>query len=202
MSNELNSLNDFELHIVPNKDNLSGTLTARYKGKTVTFNQVKSVDFNDNYASCGPEEMYRIDCGMWPDPPQKYRFVRLEVFLETTAQDNIICTSRSDFGNAKVNIVETENDYAIDVNVPGFRLNDLKVEVYPNLIGVYSASIEKSPKARAFVVQEFHEQEPFMRQIPVRNINVSGVKASLYNGILKIWAPKQQMSRMVEITTP
>jgi HSP20 family protein len=93
-----------------------------------------------------------------------------------------------------VNILENENDFQIELAVPGLKKEDFKID-FDNGSLIISSEIkdEKESKAQNFTRKEF-SYKSFQRtfSIPKNLINHDKIAASYENGLLKITLPKAE----------
>jgi len=101
-----------------------------------------------------------------------------------------------------VDIEETENEYIVYMDVPGFRKEDLKITVGDNYVEVYAErreeEKEESREKKYVVRQRFYETVKKRIELPSA-IKPEEARASLNNGVLTIYLPKRVVSREVTI---
>ncbi|MCR9155411.1 MAG: Hsp20/alpha crystallin family protein [Bacteroidetes bacterium] len=105
----------------------------------------------------------------------------------------------------KVNILEDENGFKIELLAPGFRKEDLQIEVKDNrLILKASRELGENDKDLNYLRREF-KINAFERQfnLPEKRIDEAGIEARFEDGILMINLPKKEEvknpSRLIEI---
>jgi len=91
----------------------------------------------------------------------------------------------------KTNLKETENEYQLDLIIPGFKKDDIDITIDNNILKI-SSKKEKSNKTDD---DEFIRQEYFYSSFEKHfklpeNINVDDIQAKQEDGILKISIPK------------
>lgn len=94
------------------------------------------------------------------------------------------------------NIVETKQDFRIELFVPGFSKNDFKVNVDGQILNI-SGEIEKQVENQeeSFIRQEFG-RKAFTRSFRLSNHVDSGSIAAKYeNGILAVTVPKAEEAK-------
>ncbi len=94
-----------------------------------------------------------------------------------------------------INVIEKENEYDMEMAVPGMTKEDLNVQVEDNYLNI---SMEKSLKNEEkdgkgnYLRREFSIQH-FSRSFELpENVNKEKITAKAENGILKIVLPKQE----------
>lgn len=103
-----------------------------------------------------------------------------------------------------VNIIETDEQFTIDVVAPGLTKEDFTIEVEDNILSV--ATSKKKPSAAdqaKYVVKEFgftHFKRTFI--LPENNIAEESIKASYQNGILSIQLPKKEEAKPQPVKIP
>lgn len=94
-----------------------------------------------------------------------------------------------------VNVVEKENEFAVDLSVPGFDKDDIDIEIDKNQLTISasneSKNEEKDDKDR--VVRREFSASSFERSFVLPdNIDTEKISARQENGILKLSLPKRQ----------
>jgi HSP20 family protein len=105
-----------------------------------------------------------------------------------------------------VNIVETKDDYKIEVAAPGLNKDDLKIDLHNNLLQI---SCEKEDKQEVndekFMLKEFSYQS-FKRSFTLpKSVDSEKIKATYLDGVLNISVPKREEAkekpvRVIEIS--
>lgn len=94
------------------------------------------------------------------------------------------------------NVFETEEDFKIEVLLPGFSKEDLKMNYHKDLLTVKVEKEEKE-KENAQVEYKYAHREfekfSFEKQFKIPNtVNIDGIEAKFENGILNIMLPKKE----------
>ncbi len=93
----------------------------------------------------------------------------------------------------KCDIYEKDNDYIIEVDIPGFKKDDIKMDL---LNGYLKVSVEKKDdekENKKYLHRERHSYTKCERSFYVGNVDENDVKAKFNDGILKIAVPKNEM---------
>lgn len=93
------------------------------------------------------------------------------------------------------NVFETENDFKVEVLLPGFSKDDLKMNYHKNLLTVKVEKEEKEEKEQVEYKYEHREFEKFSfeKQFRIPNtVNIDSIEAKFENGILNIALPKKE----------
>lgn len=103
--------------------------------------------------------------------------------------------SKSAFSPA-VNIFETNDAYHLELNVPGRKKEDFKVNIENGVLTIsYEKAEEKLPEELKTVRREFSYKN-FSRSFHVDDtINTENIQAKYENGLLKFWLPKKEQPK-------
>jgi HSP20 family protein len=95
--------------------------------------------------------------------------------------------------NFSVDIKEKDNEYALTMNVPGFKKEDVNIDIKDNILKISSQTdIEKEDKDEdgKYVVRE-RRSSSFSRQFkPPDNVDKENIKAKMEDGVLTLTMPK------------
>ena len=106
-------------------------------------------------------------------------------FLKTTP--SIFMSENSNAG--KTNIIDNDNDYIIQLSVPGFKKEDININIDNEILTV-SSDFEDEEKNDNFYRKEFVKSS-FSRSFYVpEDVNEKQIDASMEDGILNISFPK------------
>lgn len=94
------------------------------------------------------------------------------------------------------NITESENEFLIELAIPGKKKEDFSIEVKENLLTISSESkTNKEETEKSFTRKEFN-YESFKRSFKLPAIaNSESIGASYFEGILKISIPKKVIQK-------
>ena len=109
-------------------------------------------------------------------------------------------TERKCHWRPSTNILETEQDYQLEVAVPGFSKEDFKINLEKDVLTI-SSEKEKEEKNEAKVEQSFVMREfsrcNFSRSFSIPEaIDKDSIKAEYQNGILMITLPKKEVVKV------
>jgi len=91
----------------------------------------------------------------------------------------------------KVNVLETESTFQIQVAVPGWKKENLAISLEKDVLVVNAKQAEKTDKITAFNRYEFGQQDFTKRfQLP-KNVEVENIIATTNDGVLTINLPKR-----------
>lgn len=116
----------------------------------------------------------------------------------------------SDFDHSQkvkpaTNILENEKEFKIQISIPGWKKEDVKVEIDKTLLKI-SANIEENKEESSdnYIRKEF-KAASFERAFTLpKEIDHENIKAEHHNGILEVSIPKdvrelEKMKRLIEI---
>jgi HSP20 family protein len=99
-------------------------------------------------------------------------------------------------GAGAMNIHETDKEYEIDVQVPGFVEDDLSIEMTEDMLTITGAKKQEEKKEGRNVIRREFSHTEFSRSIRFASpIKDGKVEAKLENGTLKIVAPKVEPAK-------
>ncbi|MEB2786985.1 Hsp20/alpha crystallin family protein [Algoriphagus persicinus] len=98
----------------------------------------------------------------------------------------------------RVNISETENDFRVEMAVPGLKKEDFKVELYNNTLTIeaeVSENSEEHNQNRGYTRKEF-SYRAFTRSFYLPNtVENDKIEAKYQEGILRLVIPKREEAR-------
>lgn len=99
----------------------------------------------------------------------------------------------------KSDVREKEDMYIVDVDLPGFKKEDIKAYVKSNyLIITASRKTESSADLNSYIRKERYNGE-YTRSFYIGSmVNEVDIKASYQNGVLKILIPKNKVEKIQE----
>ena len=97
-----------------------------------------------------------------------------------------------------VNIRESDNDYQIEMMIPGIRKEQLAIEASNDMITVsYEDTEEKKENKGQFIQQEYRHQS-FSRSFRLNDtVDAGNITAKYEDGILRLSLPKNEKSKKV-----
>jgi HSP20 family protein len=110
----------------------------------------------------------------------------------------------SDFvssGLPATNVIETENNFRIDIVAVGFTKEDFKVNTEKGLLTI-EAKVEevKADETEKIIRREFKKQS-FKRSFQLSDaVNIEEIVATYENGILSLMLPKKEEAKAVNKT--
>ena len=115
----------------------------------------------------------------------------LDSFLDNLLSDLPAAKTTTNF--PAVNILETNDDYQLEFNVPGRKKEDFKITVDKNVLTVsFEKNEEHKEESKQFIKREFITQS-FKRSFTLdEKINADSIDAKYENGILFLTLPKKE----------
>lgn len=97
--------------------------------------------------------------------------------------------------NPKVNILDSEADYRIEMEVPGFDKKDLKVEMVEDTLTIRGEHSEEETKADQRYTRREFSRRSFERSFVLpQTANGEAIQADHVNGVLLLTIPKTTAS--------
>ena len=108
-------------------------------------------------------------------------------------------TERKLYGNhashiMKTDVHENENGYEIDIDLPGFKKEELTIELKSGYLTVSAAkSLEEKDEKKGKVIRQERFSGAAQRSFYVgENLSEEDIKASFNNGVLSLTVPKKE----------
>lgn len=105
----------------------------------------------------------------------------LDDFEPLNTQKNMLC-----------DIYEENNNYIIEVDVPGFRKEDISIECNKGNLKITAEKQSDDKTDKKYVHRERRSYERCERSFYLGNIEEDNIKAEFKEGILKITVPKEK----------
>ncbi len=101
----------------------------------------------------------------------------------------------------KSEVLENDNAFLINVQLPGMSREDVKVDVKEHELSIVAESkTEKEEKSDRYHLREFKSGK-FKRNFYLPKMaNIEAIKAEMKNGILEIEIPKMEKAKAKEIS--
>lgn len=92
----------------------------------------------------------------------------------------------------KCDIYEKDGDYHVELDIPGFNKDDIKIECHDGYLTVVAEKCDSSVDEGKNYIKRERVCGKVQRQFYVGDIDVDKVKAEFKNGILKVVVPKEE----------
>ena len=105
----------------------------------------------------------------------------------------------------RTDVLEKENSYELSVDLPGFKKEDVKIELVDNMleISAETSSENEEKKDGKYIRRERYQGRQVRRMMVPEGTKQEDIKASFENGVLKIELPKPEEvkpeKKMIEI---
>jgi HSP20 family protein len=116
----------------------------------------------------------------------------LDSFLDNLLNDEP-STNEYRMNTPEVNIVETNDDYQLELNVPGRKKDDFKITVDKNILTVsFEKKEEQKDESKKIIKREFVTKS-FKRSFSLdEKINADEINAKYEDGLLLLTLPKKE----------
>jgi len=95
-------------------------------------------------------------------------------------------------GCVPANILEEEKSYRIELSIPGFSKEEIKIRVEKNTLTVHSDKKETSETGPKYLSREFGKREFERRFTLPKHVDQDQISAFFNNGILEITVPRKE----------
>lgn len=91
------------------------------------------------------------------------------------------------------NVSENENEYLIELSAPGFKKDDIKIELENDILKIYSTFEDKKEEEKNGYFRKEFCKSSFERNFSMpKNVNVDEISANMEDGILNVVVPKKK----------
>lgn len=108
----------------------------------------------------------------------------------------------TEYNNLKCDIYEKDGIYNIEMDVPGFKKDDISIEVEDGYISIIASKKDaKQEEGKNYIRRERYSNE-YKRKFYIGNVKKEEIKAKFEDGSLKIVIPVQEETpnkKVVEI---
>ena len=96
-----------------------------------------------------------------------------------------------------MNVSETENDYTVELSVPGLTKENVKIELNDDILTVKGQKNEKESEQQDNYSYSEFSYSGFERSFTLpENVNTEEISAKHENGILKLTIPKLEIKKV------
>ncbi|MBO4218685.1 MAG: Hsp20/alpha crystallin family protein [Erysipelotrichaceae bacterium] len=100
---------------------------------------------------------------------------------------------RGNFSGMHTDITEKEDEYLLEVELPGYKKEDVKISLEDGYLKIEaSKNTENKEETRKYISREIYRGS-MSRSFYVGNIDQNKVKANFNDGILEISVPKDEL---------
>lgn len=109
---------------------------------------------------------------------------------EVFGQDYYPMSRKNSIGS--VNVVENEDDYTLEINVPGYNKEDIEIHIEDGVINIFGkVESEKNDEGKNYTRKEF-SSSTFNRSFILPENYIDDPKATMLNGILYLKLDKKK----------
>ena len=110
--------------------------------------------------------------------------------FEDFFNDSLLPAFFTPVSSMRADVKETESEYVIDVEVPGVRKEDIKLDLKDDILTVFVERNEETKEERSDYIRRERRYGSCSRSFYVPEIKNEEVKAKYNNGVLTITLPK------------
>jgi HSP20 family protein len=94
------------------------------------------------------------------------------------------------------NIIETKDDFRIELSVPGFMKSDFRINLDGQILSISGVVNEEGKELEETLVRHEFSKRPFTRNFRLSNwVDSTGILAKFENGILIVSIPKVEQAK-------
>lgn len=115
--------------------------------------------------------------------------------------ESMLDTFFDDSRNSKCDIYEKDGKYHLELDVPGFKKEDINVEFKDGYLSITASSkIENEQKDKNYIRRE-RKESSMSRQFYLGNVDTETIDAKIVDGVLKISLDKKDISnkKIIEV---
>ncbi|KNF07714.1 molecular chaperone [Gottschalkia purinilytica] len=106
-------------------------------------------------------------------------------------EKNFMQSFNNEFFNFKTDIVEKEDKFILEAELPGFNKENIDVKVDDNKLTISAKQDTSTEENKDNYVRKERRYGSFVRSFDVSNVKVDDIKADYKNGILTLELPKK-----------
>jgi HSP20 family protein len=117
--------------------------------------------------------------------------VNFNNLFEDFFRDSLIPLSDLKNDTFKVDVKETDEEYKIDAEMPGFKKEEIKIQCDDEMITISAERKEEKKEEKENYIHQERFSSSVSRSLYLPNIEHEGIKAKLNDGVLKVTVPKK-----------
>ncbi len=106
--------------------------------------------------------------------------------------DNFLASKGSE--NMKCDIYEKNGNYHIEMDIPGFKKDEVSIDVKNGYLNITASKKEEEEEKDKNYIRRERTYGEYTRSIYLGDVDASTIKAEFKNGTLKITVPQQEKS--------
>lgn len=96
----------------------------------------------------------------------------------------------------RVNIIENNDEFRVEMQAPGFDKKDLKVEMVDDTLTIRGEhTVEDNHEDVRWTRREFSRASFERSFVLPQSVKAEGIKAEYVNGVLQLWIPKMEEAK-------
>ncbi len=97
----------------------------------------------------------------------------------------------------RTDVRETETDYILEAELPGFAREELRATVKSNLLTISAEQnrVREENNEKAGYLRRERSRGTFCRSFDITGVRADGIRASFENGVLTVILPKAEMPK-------
>ena len=116
-------------------------------------------------------------------------------FFNDNFLDDFFRTSHNQhYFDLKTDIKETENGYNLEIEMPGYTKDEVKISLENGYLTIQAEKENKKEEKEKYIVRERYYGKA-TRSYYVGNINQEEITANFTNGILNVFVPKEKKEK-------
>lgn len=129
---------------------------------------------------------------------------RMDLFNDSFVRDmfdDLFFSKEHQSTMMKTDIKEEENEYLLDIEVPGYKKDEIKMSLDKGYLIIEANTLKENDKTddKGTIISKERYQGKCVRSFYVgENIKEEDIKASLQNGVLKVNVPKKENKEIGE----
>ncbi|MDZ7836295.1 MAG: Hsp20 family protein [Alkalibacterium sp.] len=99
-----------------------------------------------------------------------------------------------DAGSFKTDIIEDENEYTVEAELPGMSKENIELDYHDNILSISAkqeSETNEEDEERNYIRRE-RSSRSFSRQFLIRDIDEDNISAQFDNGVLEVKLPKKE----------
>lgn len=100
--------------------------------------------------------------------------------------------TRSNAGSIRTDVKETDNEYIVEAELPGFDKKDIELDLTDDRLTITARQEESTDEENENYIRKERRYGEVCRSFLVRGIDTEKVNADYKDGILRITLPKQE----------
>ncbi len=118
----------------------------------------------------------------------------IESMFENFLNDRFFPTLYESSDQIKVDIKEKEKEYVVEAEIPGFKKEDVTIELDEDRLTIAAQKSEQRDEEKENYIRKERSYSSMSRSFSISNVSSENIKAKFENGILTIILPKKEQT--------